>query len=451
MIMSQVFERFTKRAPVAVATRASLEYALEPQALDALFAEHAENQYERKLLFSTMVDLMALVVCGSHPSVHAAYKAMREKVPVSLTAVYDKLEGVEGSTAEALVAHTADKLRPVIEALGAKDEWLPGYRVRVLDGNHLAATERRLGVLRRVAAGPLPGQALVVFEPEFGLVAQMVACEDGHAQERSLVEPILMGAGSGDVYIADRNFCTLGILFSLMDQGAHFVIRQHANLPVQSAGTLRRTGRIDSGEVFEQEVTFKFDETERRVRRVVLRLDSATRDGDTEMALLTDLPKRIVATAIANIYRKRWSIESLFARVERNLQSEISALGYPKAALFGFAVALTVSNVFAVVTAALESAKHADPAVAKMPLSNFAIVNAARSAYEGMEVMLDDAVWEQFHAMAPRTFAKHLRNWAKNADWERFRKAVRGPKKPVPKRTRFKNTPHVSTARLLAE
>ena len=46
--------------------------------------------------------------------------------------------------------------------------FLPGYRVRILDGNHLAASDRRLGVLRGHAAGPLPGHALVVFRPGLG-------------------------------------------------------------------------------------------------------------------------------------------------------------------------------------------------------------------------------------------------------------------------------------------
>ena len=76
---------------------------------------------------------------------------------------------------------------------------LPGYRIHVLDGNHLAATERRLAVLRGCAAGPLPGHSLIVLEPEVGLVVQMVACEDGHAQERTLLEPVIAAAGPGDV------------------------------------------------------------------------------------------------------------------------------------------------------------------------------------------------------------------------------------------------------------
>jgi hypothetical protein len=451
MFMAEIFERFVKRAPVAVMARAALEYALEPAPLDALFAVHAERQYERKLLFSTMLDLTALVVCGVHPSVRAAYQAMREQVPVSLTAVYDKLGGVETVTTEALVAHSATRLRPVVEALGVTERWLPDYRIRVLDGNHLAATERRLQVLRQCSAGPLPGQSLVVLEPEVGLIVQMVACEDGHAQERSLLEPIIAAASAADVYIADRNFCTLGFLFGLVDRGAHFIIRQHAQLPIESHGTLHRRGSTESGKVFEQSVTLRLGETTMSARRVVLRLDTPTRDGDLEMAMITDLPAEVAASKIAELYRRRWTIETLFARVERNLQSEIAALGYPKAALFGFGVALVAANVFAVVQAAMEAAKRANPRVAKMPLSAFAMIHAARSVYEGMDLVLNEDIWEQFHTLPPRAFAERLIAWGTNADWQRFRKAVRGPKKPVPKRTRFKNQPHVSTARLLNE
>src|SRR5690606_11001677 len=116
------------------------------------------------------------------------------------------------------------------------------------------------------------------------------------------------------------------------------------------------------------------DERELVLRRIVLQLDLPTRDGDTEMAILTNLPSDVAdAPTIADLYRRRWTIESLFARVERNLQSEIATLAYPGAALFAFAVALVASNVFAVVHAAMTAAQkaHEDPKVAEMPLSDF--------------------------------------------------------------------------------
>jgi hypothetical protein len=54
------------------------------------------------LLFSTVVSLMLEVVCGSRKSVNAAYQAMEEAIPVSIQAVYDKLQGVEPAVAAEL-------------------------------------------------------------------------------------------------------------------------------------------------------------------------------------------------------------------------------------------------------------------------------------------------------------------------------------------------------------
>ena len=451
MILSNVFEKYAKAHPVAVMARALMERALEPKGVDALFRRHAKRQYEKELLFSTMVDVMALVVCRMQPSVNKAYAAMREQIPVSLTALYAKIDGVEVGTSEALVAHSAEQLRPIVDALGApKEPWLKGYRIKVLDGNHLAATERRLAALRDCAAGPLPGQALVVMEPETGLVTQIVGCEDGHTQERSLVEAVTAAVESRDVYVADRNFCTAKVLNGVADRGGFFVIRQHAQLPVVSEGTLHARGRCESGTVFEQSVTVRLDEREVEVRRVVLRLDVATRDGDTEMAILTNLPASVDAVTIAGLYRRRWTIESLFARVERNLHSELASLGYPGAAVFGFAVALVASNIFAVVQAVLKAAqkRHADKAIAEMPLSEFSIVEDIRTVQPGMKVMLDDKQWRPFRGEPASRFADLLLQWAQHVEWRNFQKATRGPKVRR-ERTRFRRTPHVSTAKLL--
>lgn len=451
MVLSDVFEKFAKAHPVAVMARALMERALEPKSVDALFRMHAKRQYEKELLFSTMVDVMALVVCRMQPSVSRAYAAMREQIPVSLTALYAKIDGVEVGTSEALVAHSAAQLRPIADELGAPNEpWLKGYRIKVLDGNHLAATERRLSVLQDCAAGPLPGLALVVMEPETGLVTQVVGCEDGHAQERSLVERVVAAVQPGDVYIADRNFCTAKMLNGAADQGGFFVIRQHAQVPVVSEGTLHARGCTDSGAVFEKSVTLRLDDREVKVRRIVLRLNAPTRDGDTEMAILTSLPASVDAVTIAGLYRRRWTIESLFARVERNLHSELASLGYPGAAIFGFAVALVASNIFAVVHSVLKAAQkqHDNKAIAEMPLSEFSIVEDIRTVQPGMKVMLDDKQWRPFRDEPAPRFAKLLLRWTKHIEWRNFRKAVRGPKIRR-ERSRFRHTPHVSTAKLL--
>ena len=355
MLMSKLVDRFVQKTPVSVMARAAMEHALAPEAVDAMFAEHAEHQYTRDLLFSSVVSLMGVVVSKSQPSVHAAWQEVKDTLPVTITSLYNKLNRTEPGVVSALVRHTADRLAPVITKMkGQMPPLLAGMRVRILDGNHLAATQRRLGVLRGSIAGPLPGHALVVLDPELMLAIHMIPCEDGHAQERSLTSQIIDRVVEGEVWIADRNFCTCPLLSGVVDQDAYYVIRHHANLPLVSAGKLRKRGRTTTGQVFDQVVTLaKSDGTTMRARRIVIRLDKPTRDGDTEMAILTNLPARVAdAVAVAELYRDRWTLETMFQSLTQMLQGEIAALGYPQAALLGFGVALTAYNVLSTVQAA---------------------------------------------------------------------------------------------------
>jgi hypothetical protein len=161
MILGPVFERFLNESPISVMARATIEHALSASALDALFEHTAERGYTRELLFSTTVDLMSLVVCGTVPHVQSAYKHLLERVPVTLKCVYEKLQHLEIGVSAELVRHVAGRCEGLITELGgACQTLLSGYRVRILDGNHLAATQKRLKVTRGHRAGPLPGQSL---------------------------------------------------------------------------------------------------------------------------------------------------------------------------------------------------------------------------------------------------------------------------------------------------
>ena len=106
MLLGEVFERFLQQSPVCVMVRASLEQVFAPAQLDALVEDTAVLQYTRELLFSSVVDLMSLVVCRVHPSVHAAYVQRRKEVAVTVRAVYDKLNHLEPAVGRALAQHT---------------------------------------------------------------------------------------------------------------------------------------------------------------------------------------------------------------------------------------------------------------------------------------------------------------------------------------------------------
>ena len=161
MLLDAILGRFLDQSPMTVAVRSTLEYALDAAALDALFAQTASPCSERQLLFSTCVDLMTTVVCRIKPTIHAAYQA-NDHISVSVSAVYRRLARVSTDAGRQLVRHTAERLEPILRQSGwANPDLLPGYRVKVLDGNHLAHTQRRIKLLRNVIAGPLPGHSLV--------------------------------------------------------------------------------------------------------------------------------------------------------------------------------------------------------------------------------------------------------------------------------------------------
>lgn len=449
MLLGSVFDRFVAKSPVSVMVQATLEHALTATQLDALFERQAQAQYTRTLLFSTAVDLLTQVVCGVRNSVHAAYQAADEAIPVSLTSVYDKLHGIEPAVSAELVRHAAQQLHPVLRQLGGVlPAWVEGYQVRILDGNHLAATEHRLAETRAHSAAPLPGLVLAVLDPEVLLVRDVFPCEDGHAQERALLNDVVATVRRRDLWLADRNFCVRAFLLALVARGACFAIREHANLNWQPAGKLYSRGRIEGARVREQRVALT-DDQGRRVflRRVVLELGQPTRDGDTQLAVLTNLPQGVIdAGAVGRLYRRRWTIEGAFQELAEALQSEIAPLCYPRAALFAFCVGLLAYNVLSVVKGALRGVHGA---AAAEEISTYYLADEIAGTRRGMMIAIEEEHWRVFRGMTRDEFVAVLRSLAWEVRLAAFRRHRRGPRKAPVKRKYSPKHPHVATAKLL--
>lgn len=336
-----MLELFRQKTPLSCLLYGLLERAFSAERLDRSFAENAQTQYSRALLFSTVCDLMLSVVLKLHPTVNAAHQKRPIPTGVTVSALYEKLKGIELSVSRAVLRETSADMSDILDALGCQPApWLPGYPVRVLDGHCLAASEKRLAVHQGVSGAALPGKSLVVFDPERRLMRDVFPCEDGHAQERRLLGAVADTVRAGELWLADRNFCTLGFLRELHERGAYALMRQHGNLPFAEDGPFVLVDDDGERRVFEQAITVDG----RPYRRVRVELKQPTRDGDHHLDLLSDLPPEIPATTLAALYRKRWTLETAFQHVEKHFNSEIETLAYPKAALFGFALALVAYN-----------------------------------------------------------------------------------------------------------
>src|SRR6266446_5183703 len=415
MSLGKVFEPFVEQRPICVMARGVLENLCNADKIDALFARTAAVQYTRELLFSSVVDRMGQVVLGVQPSVHAAYQAQAVQLGISDQAVYDKLRQVELRVSAELVRDAARQAAPVIGALQAElPPLVPGYRAKILDGNHLAASAHRLEALRRTWAAPLPGQMLVVLDQQQMLATEVVLCEDGHAQERSL-------------------------------------LGQHGQLKGTLVGERKLQGAIATGKVYEQQrglVNAQGDTLP--LRRMTVALHEPTRDGEREIHVLSNVPRRKAsAPKLAESYGKRWTIATMFQELTETLTCEVHALGYPKAALFGFCLALMAYNAVAVMKAALRAVHGCEKV--QQDISAYYLALEISQTYDGMMVAIPSPHWSIFRSLNAQQLADVLQDLAEHANLRRYQKHPRGPeKKPTP-RTAYKNGGHVSTAKILAK
>jgi IS4 transposase len=489
-MLDEAFALFVKAAPATVLIRGVLENIFSVGRLNAIFEDAAQSQYTRDLAFSSVVRLMSQVVMRIQPSVHAAYRQQAEELGVSAKCVYDKMDGLEPGVSQELVRRLAREMELVIRTMGgALPPRVEGLRTRILDGNHLAATDRRLGALRGQTGAALPGQSLAVLDPELRLIVDLFPCEDAHTQERALLGQVLQTVQAGDLWIEDRNFCTTSFLFGLHQRHAFFIVRQHGkSLRWEPVSEPAYVGEIASGRVFEQQVRLRDEHGGELVaRRIRIDLNEPTRDGETVIHILTNLrPEQANALRVAEWYSDRWQVETAFQELTVDLACEVSTLGYPKAALFAFATAVSCYNAFSVTKAALRAAAvepvSSEPAASAPGIAPAAcqancqpaapppgkpVPTAARSAvddlstyyladeiagtWRGMMVVLPDAFWERkFAGLAPPELARGLMDLVRGADLSKYQKRprTRKPSRRVPPR---KPGSHVSTARMLPD
>ncbi len=408
--LGKKIQAFADKAPVAVLVRTVLQRDLDPERMDRLFHSAAELQYENKLLFSTVMMVMIDVILKSAKSVNRAFQLHREMVPVTIKALYEKINKLETGVSRELVADGFRNLSPVVDKLQGKiAPILPGFRTLILDGNHFAATQRRLKGLRTNSAGPLPGLALALYDQEYGMVRDVIPCEDGHAQERSLLGPILEQIRSKDCLVADRNFCVIAFMAEIAARGGFFVIRHHGQLKCwKGIKTPELVGVSETGEVYEQRIVITQEKTGTvlKLRRITVKLKQKTRDGDKEIPILTNL-KRKDASAI-----KAYNAVSL---VRAALRSELGE-------------------------AAVEE------------LSWYHLCDETATVWAGMEIAVEPKDWSRLiDGLSDASYAKLLRELVGRMNLVKYKRMRRGPKPKRPQKRSSEGGNHVSTAKILGE
>jgi len=197
------------------------------------------------------------------------------------------------------------------------------------------------------------------------------------------------------------------------------------------------------------EVSDPDTDTTLKLRRIEVRLHAKTRDGDRTIALLSNLPKKISALRLAEIYRERWTIEKHFQFLTQSLHCELPGLGQPRAALFAFAMALLAANALAVVRASLRSV-HGDSAEAEV--SGYYLADEIAHDYRTLMKYLPPAQWTGWRDLSPSVLASMLRSLAQHVNLRALTRSRRGPKLPPKRKPVYsRKHKHYSTARLLKD
>jgi IS4 transposase len=443
--------------PLGILVRGTLEWVLDKPTLEQLFQLHATEQYTRELTISAMVGLLIQVAAGLRRSVFAASKAdhalAEPSISISYQALYGKLGRMEPAVTEAVVRHSAEKLGTLLDLLpAATEDIVPGYRLRVLDGNVLTGTDHRVGALRRWLNACLPGKSLVIYEPARGLVTDLVLCEDAYTQERALLTHVVDRLQANDLVVADRNFCTRRFVFGTVAKQAFFVVRQQArNVPCQALGKSRKCGQTETGVIYEQRVRVSDPKTGvyQILRRIKICLFEKTRDGERTIPLLTNRPEEVTAVQIAEVYRQRWTIETQFQFLTESLHCEIPGLGKPRAALFMFAMALVASNVLAVVRGSVRAAHGRD---VERAISGYYLADEIAFDYRVLMKYLPADQWVGWQSLPAKNMARLRVALAGKVNVKALTRSKRGPKKPPKEKPVYnKKHKHYSTARLLNE
>ena len=178
-------------------------------------------------------------------------------------------------------------------------------------------------------------------------------------------------------------------------------VKQHTG---ELLGKRKKAGRCSTGVVFEQELLVRRqDGTAMTVRRITIVRDKPTRRGEHEVHLLTNLPAKVKAAQAAEAYLGRWSIETAFQDLTTTLRCEINTRGYPKAAWFGFCLALLLFNIVSVVKAALRAGAQGT-AEQKEKLSMSYLADEIAGVSRGMAIAIPAAHWEAtFGTRTPQT------------------------------------------------
>ncbi len=443
-----MFDRFCQVAPVSVLGMISVRWCFSDAIIDEIFEAERDSQYTRDLTFSACVELLAEVALYGTPSVNAAIKNVTDSLPVSTSAIYQKLRNVEPQVCEALISVPAARAARLIKGFKAtRAQPISKYRLKIVDGNYLQRSERRIAELRDSTIAAIPGMAMVVYDYATDLITHAALDENGHASESSKFKELPKFLSKDDLLMGDRRYCSLKLFEIVESCEAKFLIRKTKNLVLTFDEVKKCKGQCKTGQVEYGSATLSDG---RKVFAIIIKRKKPAKDGTKEVILLTNLTiGSRLAVKLADLYLERWKIEEAFRQLTEYLSCEVKTLGYPRAALLAFSLAVTAYNCMRCVKGAMAfrfGTEHVDE-----NLSMYHLGLHLKQTIPGALIALDESDWCMVDQMSPTEVVIKMKEIAGNICFDKFRKDRRSKPKTPRQPARRRQHVHAATAKILAD
>jgi hypothetical protein len=439
-----VIQRFVEQSPLTLMARLILQCALDAQWVAELFeqADVRSGLQLRESLFGATVEVMAALSARlRRPALPAgdAARALSEW-PASITALHDRISRTRSGWGRALVRESAQRLCALVQPSNdGMQQPLAGYRLRVLHGSHLplgkcapgpAGCMPSVTPLNALRGSALAAQSLIVYDPELAMIVDLVPCAREDAHQHALTGSLLDSVQPGELWIVDRRFSTSAILNGWPRRGSAFIVQEHGCTPEhRELDKLAPRGRIEMGVVYEQQIGI-VDESGATAafRRIELHLDRCNEEGEKRVRMLTNVPAaQLGAQEIARLSCRQWSAQ-LPVPLEPVFNSEMLALGQPRAALLTFGIAAFAYNVLSAIARAVGSQQEiSEREFERWPSSVAASIS---TTYAGMLIALPEEFWQRYDQMTPHELTQIVDALAAHVDPRSSRKQQREAKVP---------------------
>ncbi|WP_176050149.1 transposase [Burkholderia sp. BCC1644] len=423
-MMRTIVERFVEQSPVTIMARLVLQCALHDDwvgaAADA--GDEPDGESIREALFAVAVDAIAAIAAWQRmPDAAGAAGAVAPGLAAAVTALHDCMSRWRSGWGRALARDSVDLLLPValvrsVDGARAVD----GMRLRVLDGFGEACAPRADGCdcgracddpARDAAAGG--ARVLPVYDPDLGMIVDLLPCERGRSHERAFVGALLETVRPGELWIVDGRFDTDAILSGWPRRGGAFVLREYGRSAAwRPLGDWREAGAFGDGRIREQSVGMA---GEGGVSGAFRRIEwhRAEAPGDI-VTLLTDLPaERFDAPQVVALSCRRWR-DALPLALESVTGGAPFGAVPARAALLASGIMAFAYNAFSVMTRVVGGALDLDARDAERLPS--LIADGVAATYAGMMIALPPDWWARYDQLPATTLGQIVHMLAVHVD-----------------------------------